>query len=83
MKRFFEVKNVSDSVKDVDTVSRRVKVAISEMGSKDLDNEVIDQNAYNKQREKLQRLSITGQWVFQALLTAENLIQATFAAWQL
>jgi len=48
MKRFFEVKNVSDSVKDVDTVSRRVKVAISEMGSKDLDNEVIDQNAYNK-----------------------------------
>ena len=48
MKRFFEVKTVSDSVKDVSEKDRRVKVAISHMGSKDFDNDVIDHTAYNK-----------------------------------
>lgn len=48
MKTFYEIKNISNTVADVDTVSRRVKVAISEMGSKDLDNDVIDTTAYNK-----------------------------------
>ncbi len=48
MKRLFEVKTVSDSVKDVSEQDRRVKVAISHMGSKDLDNDVIDHSAYNK-----------------------------------
>lgn len=44
----FQFKNLSNSVLDVDDTSRRVKVAISEMGSKDLDNDVIDANAYDK-----------------------------------
>ena len=48
MKAFYEIKNISDSVKDVDTTSRRVKVVISKMGNKDLDNEVIDMGAYTK-----------------------------------
>ena len=48
MKRFFEVKTVADSVKDVSEKDRRVKVAISHMGSKDFDNDVIDHTAYNK-----------------------------------
>lgn len=48
MKSHYEIKNVSDSVLDVDDNSRRVKVAISEMGSKDLDNDVIDNGAYTK-----------------------------------
>lgn len=41
-------KNLDGGVLDVDDKSRRVKVAISEMGSKDHDNDVIDQNAYTK-----------------------------------
>lgn len=48
MKRYFEQKTVSNSVQDVSTTTRKVKVAISQMGSKDLDNDVIDFNAYNK-----------------------------------
>ena len=45
----YEIKNTSkDSVIDVSTESRKVKVAISEMGSKDLDNDVIDFGAYTK-----------------------------------
>lgn len=48
MKRYFEQKMVSDSVRDVSETSRKVKVAISQMGSKDFDNDVIDHNAYNK-----------------------------------
>lgn len=48
MKRFYEVKSVQDSVKDVDTNSRRVKVVISRMGNKDHDNDVIDSDAYTK-----------------------------------
>ena len=48
MKTFYEVKNVSDSVKDVDTTSRRVKVVISRMGNKDLDNDVIEHGAFDK-----------------------------------
>lgn len=38
----------SDSVKDVDTTSRRVKVAISRMGNKDSDGDVIDKTAFNR-----------------------------------
>jgi HK97 family phage prohead protease len=41
-------KGVSDSVLDVDDKSRRVKVAISEVGSRDLDNEIIEPGAYTK-----------------------------------
>lgn len=48
MKRFFEVKSISDSVKDVSEKDRRVKVAISHMGSKDFDNDVIENTAYTK-----------------------------------
>ena len=48
MKRYFEQKTVSNSVQDVSTTTRKVKVAISQMGSKDFDNDVIDFNAYNK-----------------------------------
>jgi uncharacterized protein len=44
----YEIKNISDGVKDVDTSSRRVKVAISQVGSKDLDSDVIDTMAYTK-----------------------------------
>lgn len=44
----YEVKNISDSVKDVDTTSRKVVVAVSQTGTKDLDNDVIDPNAYTK-----------------------------------
>lgn len=44
----YEIKNVSGQVSDVDTVSRRVKVVVSETGSKDLDNDVIDKSAYSK-----------------------------------
>lgn len=43
----YEVKNITGQVADVDTTARRVKVAVSETGSKDLDNDVIDKNAYN------------------------------------
>ena len=48
MKRYFEQKLISDSVKDVSETTRKVKVAISQMGSKDFDNDVIDHGAYNK-----------------------------------
>ena len=48
MKRYFEQKLISDSVKDVSEKDRRVKVAISQMGSKDLDNDIIDTGAYTK-----------------------------------
>jgi uncharacterized protein len=48
MKTFYEVKTVDNSVKDVDEKTRRVVNVLSEMGSKDLDNEVMDHGAYNK-----------------------------------
>lgn len=48
MKNYYDVKNVTDSVKDIDSASRKVKVVISRMGNKDLDNEVIDMGAYDK-----------------------------------
>lgn len=48
MKSFYDIKTADNSVKDVDTTSRRVKVVISEMMSKDLDNDVIDISAYDK-----------------------------------
>lgn len=43
-----EYKDISDSTKDVDTSGRKVVMVLSEMGSKDLDNDVIEQGAYNK-----------------------------------
>lgn len=43
-----DYKNIGGSPLDVDTTGRRVKVVISEMGSKDLDNDIIDNGAYNK-----------------------------------
>lgn len=48
MKNLYEVKNVSDSVKDVDSATRRVKVVISRMGNKDLDGDIIQPGAFNK-----------------------------------
>jgi HK97 family phage prohead protease len=45
---FYQIKNIPDSVKDVDSQSRKVKVAISQVGSKDYDNDVIDPGAYTK-----------------------------------
>lgn len=45
---FYQIKNIADSVRDVDEGSRRVKVAISQIGSKDFDNDVIDEGAYTK-----------------------------------
>ena len=48
MKRYFEQKTLANSVQDVSETSRKVKVAISQMGSKDFDNDVIDHSAYNK-----------------------------------
>jgi uncharacterized protein len=48
MKKYFEQKVLSDSVKDVSESDRRVKVAISQVGSLDLDNDVIEAGAYTK-----------------------------------
>lgn len=48
MNSFYQVKTVDQSTLDVDTGSRRVKVAISHTGSIDLDNDVIDKGAYTK-----------------------------------
>lgn len=45
--KHYEEKGISGSVADVDTTARRVKVAVSETESKDLDNDVIDKSAYN------------------------------------
>lgn len=46
--RLYEEKDISNSVRDVDDKTRRVKVAISQVGSKDLDNDVIEKGAYTK-----------------------------------
>lgn len=43
-----EYKNYAASPLDIDTTGRRVKVAVSEMGSKDLDDDIIESGAYNK-----------------------------------
>lgn len=43
-----EYKAIINSVKDVDTTTRRVKVAMSEVDTKDLDEDVIDNGAYKK-----------------------------------
>ncbi len=48
MKKYFESKLIADSVRDVSENDRRVKVAISKMGNKDLDNDVIEHGAYTK-----------------------------------
>lgn len=47
MKKYTE-KSITDSVRDVDTTSRRVKVAISHMGSLDHDGDIIDHKAYRR-----------------------------------
>lgn len=45
----YEIKDTkTGQVNDVDTIGRRVKVVISEMGSKDLDGDVMDSAAYSK-----------------------------------
>ncbi len=43
-----QYKDVATMPLDVDNTSRRVKVVISEMGSKDLDNDIIERGAYDK-----------------------------------
>lgn len=43
-----EYKEILNSVKDVDEATRRVKVVMSEVDSKDLDEDVIDNKAYQK-----------------------------------
>ena len=48
MKNFFNTKNFSGGLIDLSENDRRVKVAISQMGSKDLDGDVIDSSAYIK-----------------------------------
>lgn len=48
MKNWYEIKNTSNSVMDVDGEGRKVKVAISEMGSVDFDGDIIDHGAYTK-----------------------------------
>ena len=48
MKNFFNIKNFSGGLIDLSENDRRVKVAISQMGSKDLDGDVIDSSAYTK-----------------------------------
>ena len=48
MKKYFESKLIADSVRDVSENDRRVKVAISKMGNRDLDNDVIEHGAYTK-----------------------------------
>lgn len=44
----YEIKTIVGGVIDVDDKSRMVTVCMNEMGSKDLDNEVMDDDAYNK-----------------------------------
>ena len=44
----YEIKEIKDSVIDVDDTSRRVKVVVSRMGNLDLDGDVIDKSAYTK-----------------------------------
>lgn len=48
MNTFFQTKTVDNSVLDVNDKGRQVKVAISQVGSKDLDNDIIDSGAYTK-----------------------------------
>jgi uncharacterized protein len=44
----YEIKNVSNSVIDVDDKSRTVKVVLNKCGVKDHDNDIIERNAFNK-----------------------------------
>lgn len=48
MKNFFNIKSIQGGILDVSENDRRVKVAISQMGSKDFDGDVIDHSAYTK-----------------------------------
>lgn len=48
MKSWYEIKSAENSVEDVDTVSRRVKVVLNQTGSKDHDNDVIEMGAFKK-----------------------------------
>lgn len=47
MKTFYQIKDIPDSVKDVDEATRKVKVAISCMGNVDFDQDMIDEKAYD------------------------------------
>jgi len=44
----YDIKNINGGVLDVSTVDNRVKVAISSLGSLDLDGDIIDNKAYNR-----------------------------------
>jgi len=44
----FNSKNIALSVKDIDTVGRRVKVALSKFGNVDSDNDIIQKGAFSK-----------------------------------
>jgi len=44
----YEVKNIDDSVLDVDDKSRRVKIALNKTGIKDNDRDIIEKNAFDK-----------------------------------
>jgi HK97 family phage prohead protease len=48
MKSFYDIKTITGGVKDIDTENRRVINCYSEMGSKDLDNDVVEKGAYEK-----------------------------------
>lgn len=44
----FKTKNISIEVKDVDTVGRRVKIALSKFGNLDSDGDIIPRGAFSK-----------------------------------
>ena len=46
--RGYQIKNISGGILDVDKGSRSVKVAVSQMGSKDRDQQIIDPKAWNR-----------------------------------
>lgn len=44
----FKTKDISIEIKDIDTVGRRVKIALSKFGNVDSDNDVIPRGAFSK-----------------------------------
>lgn len=46
--KIFETKNITGSVKDVDTTSRKVIIVLNRTGVKDSDEDIIEQNAFDK-----------------------------------
>jgi len=46
MSNLFKTKNIGFEIKDIDTVGRRVKVALSRFGNVDSDNDVILRGAF-------------------------------------